>query len=91
MAKTKITTLSSKKRVSSRIQARVKNHLTPNNFFVVRTFLGNAVGCVLEVGTFSILMRLFIGGRFRIFEIPFSIIFSVIEFPCGLLLGRKSR
>jgi hypothetical protein len=91
MARTKIVRVSSKKKVSSQTQARVKNFLTPNNFFIVRTFLGDAVGCVLEVGPFSILMRIFIGGQFRIFRIPFSLIFNVIEFPCGLLLGRQSR
>jgi hypothetical protein len=91
LAKSRIVTLSSKNRVSNRTQARVKNHIISNDFFVVRTTLGDAVGCVLEVGATSILMRLFVGGRFRIFRIPFFIIFDVFSFPCGLLLSKKSR
>jgi hypothetical protein len=91
MAQNKIVTLNGKKKVSNRTQARVKNHITTNDFFVVRTFLGDAVGCVLQVGTFSIIMRLFVGGRFRLFRIPFSIIFDVFPFPCGLLLSNKTQ
>jgi hypothetical protein len=91
MSQNKIVTLKSKKKVTARTQAKVKNHITSNDFFVVRTILGDAVGCVLQVGTFSIVMRLFVGGRFRLFRIPFSIIFDVFPFPCGLLLSKKAR
>jgi hypothetical protein len=91
LTKPRIVTLSSTKRVSARTQARVKNLVAVNDFFVVRTTLGDAIGCVLQADATSIFMRLFIGERFRIFRIPFAIIFDAFRFPCGLLLSKKAR
>lgn len=81
MANMKVKTLRSDKKVSAKTQARVRSHLT-EDFFVVRTTRGDAVGCVVAVGRFSILMRLFIAGRFQVFRIPYSIIFDAFPFPC---------
>jgi uncharacterized membrane protein len=79
----KIRTLRSGKTVSTRTQARVRGLLSTDDFFVVRTTRGDAVGCVVSVGFSSIVMRLFVGGQFRLFRIPFSIIFDAFRFPCA--------
>jgi hypothetical protein len=89
MSKVKVTMLNSKKKVSARTQAKVRQIIVNDNFFVVRTLLGDAVGCVVSVGTFSIVMRLFVFGRFRLFRIPFSIIFDAFPFPCGIVFASK--